>query len=378
MVIKNIQSLRFVAAFMVLMHHTLPPNVHPAHYARIPEAITELSMYGFSGVDIFFVISGFIMAQTARQSHGGVLAGLEFIVRRFLRIYTGYWPAFFLILFLSIWLGIFQGPEISRWASFFLLPQEKYLLNVAWTLTYELLFYLLIGGILCLTSRRAMAVISGLFILLALYVLVRHQQGFYRADNSTQWRLVFDTFLTSPLILEFMAGYLLNGFLQRFPRQRLLFWFPFAMVMTAASVYTQKWGGLQGVGMAAYLYYPERALLFGSAALGWVAVAVIVPEGRSWFFRLTQKLGDASYALYLLHIPLLVILYGLLFPRLGGLLWIGGGKLSLLLYVSTCIAMSWVYFRLIEIPLHQWSRWFVTRLFHRRNMGRSSVSQAPQ
>lgn len=376
MVIKNIQSLRFVAAFMVLMHHTLPPNVHPAHYARIPHFITEFSLYGFAGVDIFFVISGFIMAQTAQQSPGGVRAGFEFIVRRFLRIYTGYWPAFFLILFLSVWLGIFQEPEISRWASFFLLPQEKYLLNVAWTLTYELLFYLLIGVILCLTSRRSVPVIAGMFVLLAAYVFMRHQQGFYRADNSAQWRLVFDTFLTSPLILEFMAGYLLNGFLRCFPKQRLVFWLPFALLMTAVSVYVQKWGGLQGVGMAAYLYYPERALLFGSAALGWVAVATILPEGRVWFLRLTQKLGDASYALYLLHIPFLVILYGLLFPRLGSLLWVGGGKLSLLLYVSTCIVMSWVYFQLVETPLHQWSRRLVTRAFHGRQIADLSSGQA--
>ncbi|WP_169457909.1 acyltransferase family protein [Ottowia thiooxydans] len=377
LVIKNIQSLRFVAAFLVLIHHTLPPNVHPAHYARIPHFFTELSLYGFAGVDIFFVISGFIMAQTARQSPGGLHAGSEFIARRFLRIYTGYWPAFFLVLFLSVWLGVFQEPEISRLGSFFLLPQEKYLLNVAWTLTYELLFYLLIGVILCFTSRRAMAVIAGLFVLLALYVLVQHQRGFY-VPGSNRWDLVLDTFLTSPLILEFMAGYLLNGLLHRFPRQRLLFWLPFALLMTGLSVWVQKWGGLEGVGMAAYLYYPERALLFGSAALGWVAVAAIAPEGRSWFLRLTQKLGDASYALYLLHIPLLVILYGVLFPRLGPLLWVGGGKLSLLVYIGTCLVMSWVYFRLVEIPLHQWSRRLVTRAFHRRPIDHSVTDQAPQ
>ena len=178
MIYKNIQILRFIAAFLVVLHHTLPPNVHPAHYANIPAWITEISVYGFAGVDIFFVISGFIMAETTRSMQPGASTASGFVFRRFLRIYSGYWPAFLLVLFLSIWLGIFNGPEISRWKSFLLLPQEFYLLNVSWTLTYELYFYLLIGAMLCFTRKQAVPVFLALLLAFVVIVAVQFNLGF--------------------------------------------------------------------------------------------------------------------------------------------------------------------------------------------------------
>lgn len=354
--IHNIQALRFVAAFLVVMHHTLPPNIHPAHYASIPAWFTEISRYGFAGVDIFFVISGFIMAQTTRGLQPGLTSGMRFTLRRFLRIYTGYWPAFFLTLGLSIWLGIFQGPEISRLGSFLLLPQQHYLLNVSWTLSYELYFYLLVGLVLCLTRRHAALVMGLLFVALAVFVLLAHRAGMYLPQHYDGLAFLPQVFLTSPLVLEFLAGFLLSEYLHRFPRQPVLPWLLLTLCAIAASVWYQKWGGLQGVGMAAFLYYPERVLCFGTASLGLVALAAILPAGRHWLLRGMQRLGDASYALYLLHIPLLVILYGLWFPKIPGLLWIAGGKLSLLSYLLLCIAAAWLYHRWIERPLHRWTQ----------------------
>lgn len=356
MIIQNIQILRFFAAFLVVLHHTLPPNIHPAHYAKIPAFITEISLYGFAGVDIFFVISGFIMAQTTRNISPGPQAAGSFVMRRFWRIYSGYWPAFFLTLGLSIWLGIFQGPEISRLGSFLLWPQEYYLLNVSWTLSYELYFYLLIGLVLLISRKWAWAILAALFLSLAMYVIGGFAHGLYLPERYQSLSFIFQVFLTSPLILEFFAGFLLSEFLHRYPRQPVHWWLLATVMAIAASVYYQKYGGLQGVGMAAFLYYPQRVLFFGTASVGLVAVAALAPSGRGVFGALLHRLGDASYALYLLHIPLLVILYGLLFPRIPGLLWWSGGKLALLSYLLLAVLASWAYFKWVETPLNRLGR----------------------
>ncbi|MFG0784933.1 acyltransferase family protein [Delftia tsuruhatensis] len=356
MIYKNIQILRFIAAFLVVLHHTLPPNVHPAHYANIPAWITEISVYGFAGVDIFFVISGFIMAETTRSMQPGASTASGFVFRRFLRIYSGYWPAFLLVLFLSIWLGIFNAPEISRWKSFLLLPQEFYLLNVSWTLTYELYFYLLIGAMLCFTRKQAVPVFLALLLAFVVIVAVQFNLGVYRSATPRENNFLLNVFLTSPLIIEFIAGFLLSEWIHRKPGQSIAAWSLFTAVALCASIWMQKYGGLMGVGMAAFLYYPERVMLFGSASLGLVALAALLPSSGSLLSRFFCKLGDASYALYLLHIPLLVILYGLLFPKIPGLLWIGGGKLSLLVYLVSVVICSLLYFKFIENPLHKISR----------------------
>lgn len=356
MIYKNIQILRFIAAFLVVLHHTLPPNVHPAHYANIPAWITEISVYGFAGVDIFFVISGFIMAETTRPMRPGAGTASSFVFRRFLRIYSGYWPAFLLVLFLSVWLGIFNGPEISRWKSFLLLPQEFYLLNVSWTLTYELYFYLLIGAMLCFTRKQAVPVFLALLASFVMIVAVQFNLGVYRSATPRENNFLLNVFLTSPLIIEFIVGFLLSEWIQRKPRQSIAAWSIFTAIALCASIWAQKYGGFLGVGMAAFLYYPERVMLFGSASVGLVALAALLPSSGSPLSRFFCRLGDASYALYLLHIPLMVILYGLLFPKIPGLLWIGGGKLSLLVYLVSVVVCSLLYFKFIENPLHKISR----------------------
>ena len=363
MIYRNIQILRFIAAFLVVLHHTLPPNVHPLHYAKIPAWLTELSCYGFAGVDIFFVISGFIMAETTRQLQPGIITALNFVLRRYLRIYSAYWPIFMLMLFLSIWLGIFNGPEINHLGSFLLLPQEYYLLSVSWTLTYELYFYLLVGTILCFTRKQAVPVFIALLAFFVAIVTVQYVQGIYRATTPRENIFIWNVFITSPLVIEFIAGFLLSGLISKKPRQSVLAWSFFTAIALFASIWTQKYGELLDVGMAAFSYYPERVILFGSASLGLVALAAILPSPKGILGSYLSRLGDASYGLYLLHVPMLVVLYGLLFPKIPGLLWVGGGKLSLFVYLVTTVGVSLVYFTYIEQPLHRISRRIPEKIF---------------
>ena len=94
----NLQALRFLAALPVLVYH-IAPHVWASGVTR-GGLLEHMHLVGFGGVDVFFVISGFIMWHTTPGDHGPADAW-RFLRRRIARIYSGYWP--FLLLAALIW-----------------------------------------------------------------------------------------------------------------------------------------------------------------------------------------------------------------------------------------------------------------------------------
>src|SRR6185369_11737463 len=137
---KNIQMLRAVAAAMVLLYHAVP------HYQAMGGAsllFIKAASTGFAGVDIFFVISGFVAAHSTLDKARTVSNAWVFAKRRLLRIYLGYWPFFGLTLALT---GVYAPralDEMDLISSFFLtrIELKSLLLFVTWSLSFELLFY---------------------------------------------------------------------------------------------------------------------------------------------------------------------------------------------------------------------------------------------
>jgi peptidoglycan/LPS O-acetylase OafA/YrhL len=129
----NIQCLRLVAAALVLLYHTEAWIRLDSGFAAPLFAFGQAA--GFAGVDVFFVISGFIMAHTTLAAQGGVAAG-EFARRRAARIYSGYWPFFALTLVVFAWARPEHFAESDLWKSFWLWPQplNRNLLELSWTL----------------------------------------------------------------------------------------------------------------------------------------------------------------------------------------------------------------------------------------------------
>ena len=98
--LHNIQALRAIAAILVIMHHAFP------HYEAMGGTlvwIQHISTWGFAGVDIFFVISGFIMAYTTFAKKRTLHNGKTFFKHRIFRIFLGYWP-FFIAMFVIIYI----------------------------------------------------------------------------------------------------------------------------------------------------------------------------------------------------------------------------------------------------------------------------------
>jgi len=106
--LTGLQVLRAVAALLVVCHHTLKES-RPLFAHGIPASLVVM---GASGVDIFFVISGFIMYYANHDHFGQANTSIDFFVRRIIRIVPLYWLCTLTIV-LAHFLGLYQHMEIT-------------------------------------------------------------------------------------------------------------------------------------------------------------------------------------------------------------------------------------------------------------------------
>src|SRR5690606_28593424 len=129
---------------------------------------------------------------------------------------------------------------------------------------FELYFYLAVGLLLLLPRPLMRRVLWLWAAAVAAFVLVNLQAGMYRPERFGDAGFAH-VFLGFPLVLEFIAGFLLCEHLRRQPQTP---WWPFAcggLLLAAAAVFYQRLGGLHDSGLAGYFHSPERALLLGGA-----------------------------------------------------------------------------------------------------------------
>lgn len=279
--IRTLQALRGAACLMVVLYHTLQAMAGERAIARWP----NLS----AGVDLFFVLSGVVVAATLRGAASGLPAARRFLWRRAARILPLYW--FVTTIKLAITAAApaltphtLPSPGLVL-ASFCLVPardgagQIRPVLPVGWSLEFEAAFYVL-AALALAAGRRVTSILP----LLALAALA----GFWRAPA---WPAPLS--LANGLCLEFGAGLLLGGAMRRLPGWAARH----AGVLAALAFLLLLTLPLAG---------PWRFLVWGGPA------AAIVAAGLALEPRLGPRLppwllaaGDASYATYLLH-PLVV------------------------------------------------------------------------
>ena len=216
----NIQFLRFVAAMLVMLYHTaaqVPDSTSAVHgLFAVGRAI------GFAGVDIFFVISGFIMAFTTLDQVGRN-ASTGFARRRLARIFSGHWPFFVLTLIIFQWTRPEHVSQSNLLASFMLWPQplNRTLLEISWTLSFELYFYLLFAVLVWLVPvrKRHVTCMAVTAALLALNIYRHFIAGSFAPEQL--YAMPFAAhFLVSPFMLEFFAGTLVAYWVQQKPEGR--------------------------------------------------------------------------------------------------------------------------------------------------------------
>lgn len=282
--LAGLQVARALAALAVTVHHALEMSNGVAG-SFSPDWLTT---GGAGGVDVFFVISGFIMAHTSFQRGKAVPSPLDFLQRRATRIYPLYWLVCLAMLSLMA-MGFFQkrfltGGDIAM--ALALLPGGRPIIGVAWTLVYEVYFYLVFAACLSLRSRRL--ALFGTGGLIVVFWGVGHAMpiGPLRA------------FLTDPIPLEFLFGLGLARFhaairWQGWAAPAILVCAGFALMHSAPLFVSHATThGLQGL---------PRVLAWGGAGLAIVTGFLALRHVKGGLGQALLTMGNASYALYLTH-----------------------------------------------------------------------------
>lgn len=166
--LTSIDLLRFAAATMVMVHHYFGRRVvspSDAIGSSAPLSHSPWVTSGWVGVEIFFVISGYVIAMSASN-----VRAVDFGRRRALRLF----PAAMICSTITAFTLLVTGyPMVSlgwKWfASFFLIPSTQQVDPVYWTLGIECAFYALVTGIIAMRRWNCVHVALGLAIWCCVY-----------------------------------------------------------------------------------------------------------------------------------------------------------------------------------------------------------------
>jgi len=276
----HIQILRFFAAAAVVAFHAW--GVAPADF-KVPESAIAFALsHGGHGVDLFFVISGFIIFYA---THRAPLTPAEFLRRRVERIVPLYFFAILAVTTLAVTLpATFGTPDwytlrhiLKSLAFIAFTDGEMPVVYVGWSLEYEMYFYLAVALLLALT-RDAWRNIVMIFSALA---LVGQVPGVNAALGNY-------AFFVDPMILEFVLGVIVG---MLFANGRVDW--PISVAVFCA------------IAVLLVTDPTNRVVLSGIPAACLVATAAFVSRKRidpSWPELALARLGDASYSIYLAQV----------------------------------------------------------------------------
>lgn len=338
MVIKNVQALRGIAALLVVLFHMGDVQGLERRYISPELDLTQVfGWFGWAGVDLFFVISGFIMVVTTWNQFAKPRAGIRFFLRRLVRVYPAYWlvlvPVFVVYVIRPDFVNA-HGTRPDVLASFLLLPQAgDPLLLVSWSLVFEMEFYL-VFAIALLLPRRFLPYVVGAWVLA---IVVAANLVSFTANP-------YGTLLGSWLSLEFIFGMIVGALTMSNALRRpvtalaagtLVLGAAFVAMASPLHVEFPVWAQIAGIAL------PFAVLLYG---------AVGVERLRSWQApSALVLLGDASYAIYLWHVPVLSA-----FGRCVELLHLHGAAAHAvvdLLFVAAVMLVGIAVYRYLERPL---------------------------
>jgi exopolysaccharide production protein ExoZ len=349
MKIRSIQSLRALAAILVVYLHSMDLQTSFSHSRQ--QGFFHLRNFGAFGVDIFFVISGFIIPFAAAK-YKGLQDSRTFLIKRFIRVNPIYYLATLLYLALAFH-TLSQGPSpiftihklVNSIVLLPLLDHSAYtppILGLAWTLSFEWWFYLLFAVAILFRNRLNLPPAA---ILLPLLLLL-----------STPFLLLKDTrliFFTNPLILEFLLGL---GIYHCY--QSIKISINMALLLLIAGILIciiEIVVGFGTIDEAGYTMNIElsmyRSICWGIPAAMIVAGCIFLERSGAgnpiWKNKWVALIGDASYSIYLFHLSLFTILAGI-YTRIG-FFW--DPDLAIILQVLLAVGFGIAFYRWVEVPL---------------------------
>lgn len=269
----SVQYLRAIAALMVVLSHiSFKLEVYSSNFL-------DYFTIGHYGVDLFFIISGFIMCHSVAHKN---ITFTGFMKARAERIFPLYWilTLFALVIFIvKPSLVNSSGGETSLFSSFTLIPTgNKLLINNGWTLSFEFLFYFVFAFCLSFSNRYKFFSAVILFIM----ALIGSFFGFANPQL---------TFITSPLLLEFIMGIIAYKVIASGKLNQVSSYFLILFSIILLTLFNH-YGPLDNpFDRSLYAGLPMLVLFVGFVSL----------EGKLKKNKLLYMIGMSSYSLYLIH-----------------------------------------------------------------------------
>lgn len=282
-----VQAMRFFAAALVVVYHCQ----HILFSRGYQSEVHPLLAFGQSGVDVFFVISGFIMVYIGWDDMHKPGAPTNFLIRRLIRIAPTYWFYTLSITAISLALPhlLSQGKADTAYiiASFLFFPWENNIgqimpvLPVGWTLSYEMYFYLVFAVVMAFGQTLLLPIIT-------LWLLGGVIAGLVWSPEQPILKLA-----TSPLLVEFLMGCVIGVIYKKgepiSKRSALLVTLSSAAIFIFM-IFTAK----NGLSRVVAWGVPAALLVFG--------LVFLEKHGALTPPSFLVKLGNASYSLYLSHL----------------------------------------------------------------------------
>jgi peptidoglycan/LPS O-acetylase OafA/YrhL len=338
--LRQLDGLRGLAAFAVFLSHALGfafiSNTVVGRAVEFP--LLRPLWDGAPAVTLFFVLSGFVLTLPYTGPTAKSIDALPFLIRRVFRLYPAYWAAIAIALALR---ELVFAPQafagLTPWANgLWRLPiTAKTLLEhfamiapgmqtdaidpVIWSLVTEMKVSLVFPAVLFVVGKTRRPVYAGAILaVLAACDIFFHVLG---------------------LFVIFFAG----AFLAKY-RQSIVE----ALGRSRAIRILLGCGGYLLYGSAwIFGFLPVEALRYTTAAGATIFVALFLASGSlERFGTLTpiEFLGDVSYSFYLIHLPMLLAIFSVLYPRTHSP-WL----CAMAGLVSSLLA-SWVLFKIVELP----------------------------
>lgn len=374
--LNGIQFLRGFAVLAVVLGHnrgTMYDNIVAGSFI---DYITSNAIFG---VEVFFVISGFIISHSTQSIKFSSFAeSLSFLIKRFFRIY----PLYLMVLALYVSLyyynyytgefslghlsieNIIQSVFISSYQSDVISPIYGWgALVVAWTLRYEIYFYIIFAISMIFTAKYrsvlTTAIIITIFIFSSYYYqghLVLDAQSF-PIPNTTPDKYI--GFAGNPIVLDFILGMIIAESEKLFGNNRFYnnkntgYFYIVIINICFILWFTSAFGG-NGITRSGIIAF---FLVFSVVRIE----RIFSPS----FPKIITIIGESSYSLYLIHIPVkeFADYYGNYFsfiPKQGTLaLFIASISLSITLPV--------LIFNLIEKPINRFGHRLANKILPTRN-----------
>ena len=329
--ILSIQYLRGIAALLVVLSHIAWKNIQAGG-----STMHWWHEAGTFGVDIFFIISGYIMVYITQNMHQKPHTIQIFLKKRFIRIIPLYW--FYTLIALAIFIVIPErvnsaggGTDILK--SFFLLPlasNENYLIGVGWTLHYEFLFYILFSFGLLLSRKAGNILVASAIIFLVLCSIFIPKEGM---------NYIFYTFFND-IFIEFALGMFLYFLLLKIKHIHWVISLGSIILGILSFYYLHTGGSFTGIhhidtGTSAFF------ICFGMLSLEYF--------WKKRECKLLTTLGNASYSIYLLH-PFILVAVVIISSKLEHILPLTESLLIIVMLISSLVG-GYISHIFIEKPL---------------------------